>query len=447
MTEELYNKLSLYKNDIIYMNKRLHGKEEIKNQFEDNMNKIISILNNVQSEENKKNFLSIMKEIKVELRRDIIKACQEKQTMINKYGTQCYELLMLEDYEPITSRNYLIELCDSKIDEILHPEEYEEIDQSKKRIYIYSSRMPKSEDDYETIKLIREDLSSISDAYYKDIEEMVEEMHSGIYIGKEHKCKILKGKNFEKTIEHRKPNGTRIYENSIRTYNNVIARKIKQLESELGAEIHFVYKIEIKKCTQANGLDKEREERYKNEKANYVEVIPNLTAKQVQELADATYKAFTGFLEEEIKKQTEEEREKEKAVDIINSYLHTRKEDSKDIEFTGERALENERYQIIKRIIKYLDTKDLFELQRLSNIFDLISTNNILDNTHLSEEVKNILIEREKCTIILIVEYKLKEMTLEELQSSEIDILMLMDYEEEYFILNSIKKEESEYGI
>lgn len=447
MPEEIYNKITLYKNAIIFIAQQSLEEKEIYNQFENNLNNIISILNNIQSEENKKFLISILKELKSELRRDLIKACQEKQAIIDQYGSQCYELFSSKDYEPITSRNYMIELCDNKIDEILHPEEYEEIDQSKKRIYLYSSKMPKGEDDYETVKLIREDLSGIPKAYYKDIQEMIEEMHSGIYIGKEHKCKILKNNKLENTIEHRKYHGIRLYENTIRPYNNVITKKIKQLESELGAEIHFIYKIEIKKCTQANGLDEEREKRYKNEKANYEEVIPNLTADQVQELADATYKVFKEFLEEETKNQTEEDRKKEKAVDIISSYLHVNKKEIKEIEYTGKRAIENEKLQILKRVIKYIDTKDLSELQKLSNIFDLIEDNNTLENSHLSEEAKNISINREKCKIISIVEYKLIEMSLEELQNTEIDILMLLNHEEEYFILNRIKKEESKYGI
>ena len=274
MTEEIYNKLILYRNAIIFLVNQSLNRGEIKNQFESSLNKIISILGNIQSEENKNYFINIMKEIKSELRREIIKACQEKQALINQYGSQCYELFSAEDYNSIIMGDYLIELCESKIDEIANSEEYEQIDQSKKRIYIYSSRIPKRKDSYEAIKLIREDLSSIPRVYYKDILSMVEDMDAGTYIGKEHKSKILKDGKLDNTVEHRAFNGVRLYENTIKSNNNKTARRIKELESELGVEIHFVYKIEIKKCTQANGLDKEREDRYKNEHANFEEIIP-----------------------------------------------------------------------------------------------------------------------------------------------------------------------------
>ena len=455
MTEELYNKLSLYKDSIMclrYNSLENTSIEEIRNLFDKSINNIKSILNNIQNEKNIDIFINIITEIKSELRREIIKECQEKATVMNQYGVQYIET---EDYNPIIIKNYLIELCEDMIKDIQNPEkEAEEIEiPNKNIIYIYSSKLPKSEDDSKSMKLIREDLESIPPVYYESFLKVIEDMHSGTYIGKEHKCKVLSNDKLEGMIEHRAYHGVRLYENSIKTYNNKTARIIKKLENELGAEIHFVFKLEIKKCKKTNGLDEEREKRYKNEKENYEALIKTLTKEDVQNLADITYNLIKKYLSDKKKKQTEKEAEKEitlyNVLDIISFYTHKdySLDSTAEFELTGERAIENEKYQIFKRIIKYLDTKELEELKELSKIFNIIDEITCeSNNTYSTEKEKQIKAEKEKNKIISMLICLLGEMELDELKEVEIEIIMLMDYKDEYEISSNTKEEENEYG-
>ncbi len=446
MTEELYNKLSLYKDSILclrFNSLENMNTEEIKKHFEKSITNIKNILNNIQNDKNIDVFINIITEIKIELRRELLEECQEKAAVMNQYGTQ---YIGAEDYNPILIRNYLIELCENTIKEVLNPQEDEEIDEIEEaktnKIYLYSSKMPKSKNDFKSLKLIREDLESIPDVYYGSFQTIIKEMHSGICDGREHKCKVLNNSKLGGTREHRAYHGVRLYENTIQTYNNKIRKKIKSLEKELGAEIHFVYKLEIKKCNQTNGLDEEREKRYKNENNNYEELIESLTADDVKRLADETYEIINKYLEDNKKDKTKEEIDEEitlyTVIDIINTYLHTNYNlnNNSVFEFTEERAIENERYQIYKRVLIYLNSKELGELKELSKIFNSIDNNN---NDNCSAD-------KEKDIIISIIMYLLRKMTLEELKETEINILLLIDYKDEYLIKDQTQKEEGEYG-
>ena len=446
MTEELYNKLSLYKDSILclrFNSLENMNTEEIKKHFEKSITNIKNILNNIQNDKNIDVFINIITEIKIELRRELLEECQEKAAVMNQYGTQ---YIGAEDYNPILIRNYLIELCENTIKEVLNPQEDEEIDEIEEaktnKIYLYSSKMPKSKNDFKSLKLIREDLESIPDVYYGSFQTIIKEMHSGICDGREHKCKVLNNSKLGGTREHRAYHGVRLYENTIQTYNNKIRKKIKSLEKELGAEIHFVYKLEIKKCNQTNGLDEEREKRYKNENNNYEELIESLTADDVKRLADETYEIINKYLEDNKKDKTKEEIDEEitlyTVIDIINTYLHTNYNlnNNSVFEFTEERSIENERYQIYKRVLIYLNSKELGELKELSKIFNSIDNNN---NDNCSAD-------KEKDIIISIIMYLLRKMTLEELKETEINILLLIDYKDEYLIKDQTQKEEGEYG-
>ena len=442
MNEELYNKLNLYKDSILYLKYNSldnMSREELKNHFDKSINSIKNILDNLQNEKNIDIFKQIINEIKSEIKVEMIKECQSKAAIMNQYGTQYIEA---ENIQPILIRYYLIELCEDTIKEVLNPQEDEEIEETRtNKIYLYSSKMPQSKNDFKSLKLIREDLESIPDVYYGSFQTIIKEMHSGICDGREHKCKVLNNSKLGGTREHRAYHGVRLYENTIQTYNNKIRKKIKSLEKELGAEIHFVYKLEIKKCNQTNGLNEEREKRYKNENNNYEELIESLTADDVKRLADETYEILNKYLEDNKKDKTKEEIDEEiilyTVLDIINTYLHTNYSlnNNSEYEFTEERAIENERYQIYKRVLIYLNSKELEELKELSKIFNLIDNNN-----------DNCSADKEKDKIISIIMYLLREMTLEELKETEINILMLIDHKDEYLIKNQAKKEEGEYG-
>ena len=90
MTEELYNKLSLYKDSIFCLrfNSLENMKtEEIKKHFEKSITNIKNILNNIQNDKNIDIFINIITEIKIELRRELLEECQEKAAVMNQYGT------------------------------------------------------------------------------------------------------------------------------------------------------------------------------------------------------------------------------------------------------------------------------------------------------------------------------------------------------------------------
>ena len=454
MTEELKNKLNLYKESILYLKFNSFdnmSKEEIKKHFDKSINSIKSILNNLQDEKNIEIFINIINEIKSEIRIELIKECQSKAAIMNQYGIQYIET---EDNNPILIRYYLIELCEDVIKEVLNPQDEEEIEETNtNKIYLYSSKMPQSKNDFKSLKIIREDLESIPTVYYESFQNLIEEMRSGICDGRQHKCKVLKNSKLGDTFEHRAYHGVRLYENTIETFNNKIRKKIKSLERELGAEIHFVYKLEIKKCDKTNGLDEEREKRYKNENSNYEELVESITADEIRRLADETYEVLNRYLEDNKKDKTEEEIDEEIAVytvlDIINAHLHKDyelKDDNFEFEFTEERAIENERCQIFLRLITYLNTKSIDELRELSIVFNLIDEIiNNSDNSYTTDKEKKNQAELEKDKIISLIMYLLRDISLEELKEKEIEILMIIDHKEEYKTKIEEKKEEKKH--
>ncbi len=417
----------------------------IKNYFEISILNIQNILMHNQRKE--EIFIGVMNEIISTLRREIFENCQKISSDMDQFGVG-YTIETLPDdlIGTIFINKYLIELCNQAIVNECIKENDEPIN---KKIYIYSSSLQLLDNpivDNSAIKLISDDLSKIGKKFYRTFNKVIDEMESGRYDGNREKRKQLK--DSDGCFEYRGFPCVRMYGNSIKSSNNSIKDKIKKLEDELDAKICFIYMLETKKCIQTNGSSSKRKKRYKNEKERYEELFSgDLSASDVKKLACKSHEMLKQYLSEKIKETSEDDLENNfersdiipELLDTINSYLHTNYElSSENIEInfdSKDGSEEYEKFQICNRILMYLRDKTVDELRKLARIFDDVGKY-MYDDKY--EDV-------ERNRIICILMSTFSEMSLEQLKKKEIDILMIIDYEEESFSDGKIREEVNSY--
>lgn len=448
MENELIEKLQLYKDTIVFtLTQSMKDKkeEDIMQDVKRSFNNIDNILKQFNNDENYDRIIQIILEIQAELRSKLIEVCQKKASQIEIFGLENIELFTSVDFKRIVFIDNAIELLKEKIEEIKNMKESQEVKDQEvedkgKKLYIY------------TAGAIR-DLKSLPNEFYKDVKETIDRMQEGNYVGKENRCKVMHNDKLNNSIEHRGNNKIRIYENLLKTDNIRDGRIIKAIEQKLGLSIHFVYKIECKKCMSTNGLDEQREKRYKNENKNVIALLKKLK-ENIKNKAIESKEKIDELLEKK-KNTNEEKRYKVIGLCTINEYLHKeynieifdgfKDPDISETEISKENAEEYERCKINKRVLKYIATKDLEDLLNLSLIFNEIESDYIEDE-NLSKVTKEIIKKREKDRIFCIVMHLLAEMTLEDLKKTEKDIIMLLDYKDEYLAIKKAKEREKIYG-
>lgn len=443
MNNDLINMLSVYKTTILCLASQSMeemDKDKLQKDFESSFMNIQNILNGFIDEDSTKALAEFMTEIKAELRYKLLKLCQEKLSLLTRYGLENIELFDGEDFKQIVLINDLIKMCNDKIKNTTKQDS--EVDE-KNKLYVF-------------MKSAIDDLDSYPAEFASDFNDIIDRMYLGNYVGKENRCKIMKDSNLDNSLEHRGNNGTRLYENQIKTANAKINRNIKELEKRLGRKIHFVYKLEVKKCTSANGLDGMREKRYKNSRDKIIEIISGMTASEISEFSKQQKERIEGILNR--KKNSTNEEKKYKVIGLyrINEYLHTNydlrifdgyKDPSiSETEISEENFLEIERYHIFKRLILNLQTLGLEKLQRLDTIFDGIRSDLSFEALpeYLSQGQKEAIKEKEINRIISVIIYTLKDMTVEELLKTERNVIMIMEFEDDYKSYN--RNEGIQYG-
>lgn len=405
-------------------------KENLKDEFYRNISIIKDILNGVKSEKSVDIYLKKMKELKSELRHDLIELCQKKAYELRSLGLENLIYYSADhDFKPIVLMDYLINLCDAEIEQYKKDDKEAEIIEEGNILYIYTDGVIRDLESH-----------SIPYEFYEDFKELTELMNDERYNGKENRRKIMHNKELENTVEHRGNNQTRIYDNKTKTDNQKKMKRIKQLEKKIGLSIRFVYKMEIKKCKSKNGLDEQRIQRYKNEKITMEEFLFKATPEEVKEFAKQQRERIEKEFEEHIKDVTDEERIKVIGLNTINEYLHEdfniklfeegTDETISEHELSKEKAEEREKYRVYRRLLVFLESKELKELHNLKTLFKNIpiTTNNDIMSSKQKENQETM----EKNRIISYIICFLRNMNMEELKKSERLITLLLDYPEDF---------------
>ena len=455
MREDLINRINWYKDAIIAYSK-VSSEEKSEEEIEEEICDVFNTIKNLLGNSFENDYIQIITDIKVKLRYELLQECQRLMYQIRTFGLDNIDYNTNDEFKRIAMMNHIIELCSNEIKELKEPPT---IAENENAIYIFMDSA-------------LNDLGSLPDEYALEFDKIIKRMSSDKYAGREDKCKVMKGSKLENSLEHRGYNGARLYENRVRTSNSKVNKIIENLERELGKTIHFVYKLEIKKCTSANGLDDKRIQRYKNERKKIIEILSGMSSSGVLKFAleqkegskrKKSKEGIDNILERKVKRTNNKKRYKVIGFDIMKDYLHATYDSGifsgyidpkiSKTEISADKAIETESYETFRRLVSYLQTLELEKLQKLSMIFEEVSSEFSVDEIPVEwpKNKKNALIRNEINRIILVVISMLRGIYLEEAKTTILDrimetereILMLMDFEEEY---NFVDRKEKQYG-
>lgn len=432
MGNELINQLKFQKESFICLalqSMENVDEKKLRDDFEKCLMELQNILNKFNDEKSTTTLVEILNEIRAKYRYRLIKLCQEKSLLLNQFGLENIDCLDVDELKPIVMIRELIDMCKYEIKSINNPDN--EVVEDENALYIFMDS---------TI----DDIDSYPDEFASDFSDIIDRMYSGKHIGKENRCKVMKNSNLENSLEYRGNHGTRLYENQVKTDNAKVNKIIRNLEKKLGKKIHYIYKIEVKKCTSTNGLDKRRNQRYKNEKDRITELLIGMSSSEVLEYAKVQKDKIKEVLKIKDNSTNDERKYRIQGFyilnDIINAGYNMKIFDGEsdpiisEVELETEEAIEVERKNIFTRLIENMKTFDFDQLQILESIFDWPKSD--FSMAHFPKDCpktqRDIVIENEKNRIILQIAYAMRNMTIDELMKIEMKVIILLNFKDDY---------------